>query len=154
MEKPPQLIQSEMVWDTTTAASDQLWLWHSRAKISDGSYNGSCNCWAQGKSPLLMVSNETRAQDEDYGLHNHVELRVFTGSIDGTRNPLDATQCYPGDPAKPVFDALGRDTDVYCGGVGYSAEQGFTIYTHVFYGYLPPIGWRFSEQQEVPGPPA
>jgi hypothetical protein len=142
VEKPPQLIQSEMVWQTTTAASNQLWLWHSRASSKDGSYNGSCNCWAQGRSPLLMVTNETGANGEKYGVQNNLFLRVFTGSIDGTRDPLNPEQCYPGPPVG----------DVYCGGVGYSVEQGFTIYTHVFYGYLPPPGWRFSQQPDVPPP--
>lgn len=152
VEKPPQLVQSEIVWTTTTAASDQLWLWHSQADKATGAYNGSCNCWAQGTSPLLMATNETTAEENSYGTWHDVYLRVFTGSIEGTRNPLDNPGCYPGDPAKPAFDVIGRDPDVYCGGVGYSAEQGFTIYTHVFYGYLPPAGWRFTATPDVPTP--
>ncbi|MFO1535559.1 MAG: carboxypeptidase-like regulatory domain-containing protein [Thermoplasmatota archaeon] len=152
IERPPQLVQSEMVWTTTTSASDQLWLWHSRAAKGDGSYNGSCNCWAQGKSPLLMVSNETQAAGNHYGTWHDLYLRVFTGSIEGTRNPLDSAQCYPGDPARPVFEPLGRDPNVYCGGLGYSVEQSFTTYTHVFYGFLPPVGWRFSATPDVPAP--
>ncbi|MEA3202844.1 MAG: Carboxypeptidase regulatory-like domain [Thermoplasmata archaeon] len=142
VERPPQLVQSEMVWQATSSASDQMWLWHSRADIRDGSYNGSCNCWAQGTSPLLMVTNQTTADKQAYGVQNSVYLRVFTGSIEGTRNPLNPEQCYPGPPVG----------DVYCGGLGYSVEQGFSIYTHVFYGYLPPPGWRFSQAQEVPAP--
>ncbi|HUR61108.1 MAG TPA: carboxypeptidase-like regulatory domain-containing protein [Candidatus Thermoplasmatota archaeon] len=144
VEKPPQLVQSEVVWQTTTAASDQLWLWHSRGDIKDGSYNGSCNCWAQGKSPLLMKTNESVAAAQHYGTHNQVYLRMFTGSIEGTRNPLNPEGCYPGSPGP----------NTYCGGLGFSVEQDFTVFTHVFYGYLPTPGWRFSEQSEPPAPPA
>ncbi|MEA3143937.1 MAG: Carboxypeptidase regulatory-like domain [Thermoplasmata archaeon] len=147
IDHPPQRIQSEMVWQTTTSASDQLWLWHSKARRADGTYNGSCACWAQGKSPLLLATNESRAAEQDYGSWNNLELRVFTGSIEGTRNPLDPNGCYPATPSVPMVGSA-----QYCGGAGFSVEQGFTIYTHVFYGYLPPDGWRFTEQMDVPPP--
>jgi hypothetical protein len=80
-----------------------------------------------------MVSNATDIEDSEYGTNNDVFLRMFTGSISGTRNPLDPQGCYPGDPGP----------DVYCGGVGYSIQQSFTVYSTAFFGYLPPEGWLF-----------
>ncbi len=141
IDQPPKLIQSEVFWKTTTAASDQLWLWHSRGDYDTGAYNGSCNCWSQGVSPLLMVTNETVAAEEEYGLHNDLYLRMFTGSVEGTRNPTDPSGCYPG-----------QGQDVFCGGAGWSLQQDFTVVTHVFYGYLPPADWRYSQDPVVPGP--
>jgi hypothetical protein len=140
VERPPMLIQSEMVWEPTTAASDELWIWHS-LESKDGGFNGSCDCWVQGPSPLVMVTNETGAVDNEYGTNNDVYVRIFTGSIDGTRNPADPSGCY-GNPAVVT----------YCGGVGYSVEQPFTVYTTVFYGYLPPDGWQFTVDGNAPAP--
>jgi hypothetical protein len=147
IDTTPTWIQSEVIWQTTTAASNELWLWHSQAVPGSGAYNGSCNCWAQGPSPLVMISNETMITGKDYGNHygtqNWLYLRMFTGSVAGTRNPLNPEQCYPGPPVG----------DVYCGGVGFSLEQPFTVYTHIFYGFKPPAGWQFSKNGE-PKPPA
>jgi hypothetical protein len=133
----PQFIQSEVIWETTTAASDELWLWHSNGAKPDGDFNGTRNAyaWRQGPSPLIMTSNATEIEDSEYGTNNDLYLRMFTGSIEGTRNPVDPQGCYPGDPGP----------DVYCGGVGYSIEQSFTVYTTAFFGYLPPEGWAFHE---------
>jgi hypothetical protein len=141
IEKPPHLVQSELVWEPTTAASDQLWLWHSRSN-KDGGYNGSCNCWVQGPSPLVMASNQSQSESQDYGVNNDVYLRIFTGSIEGTRNPANPQGCYPGSPGP----------NTYCGGVGYSLSQPFTVYTTVFYGYLPPEGWLFVTDGSFPPP--
>lgn len=145
VEGVPLFIQSEAVWTPTTSASDELWLWHSNADKQDGSFNGTRNAyaWRQGPSPLVMTSNATEIEESEYGVNNDVYLRMFTGSIGGTRNPLDPEGCYPGT-AGP---------DVYCGGVGYSLAQSFTVYTIQFFGYLPPEGWLFAESSQVPPPP-
>ena len=144
VEKPPMFIQSEMVWTPTTSASDQLWIWHSRSSKETGGYDGSCNCWVQGVSPLVMTTNQTIAEQEEYGNETDLYLRIFTGSIEGTRNPLSPEGCYPGSPGP----------NTYCGGVGYSLQQPFTVYTTIFYGYLPPEGWLFVETNGLPEPPA
>lgn len=36
--------------------------------------------------------------------------------------------------------------------LGFTVQQRFDVYSHAFYGFLPPEGWRFSEQA-VPIPP-
>lgn len=38
-------------------------------------------------------------------------------------------------------------------GVGLQLDQEFTVYTHVFYNYLPPEDWRFLSDPSVPQPP-
>jgi len=40
------------------------------------------------------------------------------------------------------------------GGVGMALEQRVTVYTHMFYGYVPPADWRFSGAGAPPEPPA
>ena len=140
----PLFIQSEVLWQTTTAASDQLWLWHSNGAKPDGAFNGTRDsyAWRQGPSPLIMTSNATEIEESEYGTNNDLYLRMFTGSIEGTRNPTDPEGCYPGGPGP----------DVYCGGVGYSIEQSFTVYTTAFFGYLPPEGWAFHADGEAKPP--
>lgn len=135
LDAVPLFLQSEVIWSTTTAASDELWLWHSNGAKPDGSFNGTRNAyaWRQGPSPLVMTSNATEIEESEYGTNNDLYLRMFTGSISGTRNPVDPEGCYPGEPGP----------DVYCGGVGYSIQQSFTVYTTAFFGYLPPEGWLF-----------
>ena len=140
----PLFIQSESVWDTTTAASNQLWLWHSNGNKESGGFNGTRNAyaWRQGPSPLIMTSNTTEIEESEYGTNNDLWLRMFTGSVEGTRNPADPENCYPGTVGP----------DVYCGGVGFSLNQAFTVYTTQFFGYLPPEGWRFIDAGTVPPP--
>jgi hypothetical protein len=141
----PLLIQSEVVWASTTSASNELWLWHSNGAKPDGAFNGTRDAyaWRQGPSPLVMTSNATEIEESEFGTNNDLYLRMFTGSVSGTRNPVDPEGCYPGDPV----------ADVYCGGVGYSVQQSFTVYTTAFFGYLPPEGWTFSAEGTVPQPP-
>lgn len=40
------------------------------------------------------------------------------------------------------------------GGAGFSAQQPFTLFTIVFYGYEPPADWRFTMTGEPPAPPS
>lgn len=39
-------------------------------------------------------------------------------------------------------------------GAGLAVQQPFKLLIHVFYGYTPTEGWRFSEDPQVPPPPA
>jgi hypothetical protein len=44
--------------------------------------------------------------------------------------------------------------ETFHGGLtGAAVEQRFTDFVHIFYGYAPPEGWRFSEDGTVPPPP-
>jgi hypothetical protein len=39
------------------------------------------------------------------------------------------------------------------GGAGAMVNQRVNVYTHIFYGYAPPAGWRFTATGEAPPPP-
>ncbi len=124
----PVLVQSELVWESTQAASDRLWFWHSHAS-HDGLFNGSFE-FRQGSSPILLQTDadEIAAEAQDDGLDPHWQLvlRVFSGDIDGTTPPM----CDP---------VLG-----FCAGPGFAIQQEFTAYTHLFYHAPPPSDWRFT----------
>lgn len=60
-------------------------------------------------------------------------------------NPFGNPECIE-DPV--LFDAC-----FGLGGLGVVVNQKVTVYTHIFYGYAPPEGWRFSEDPVVPLPP-
>lgn len=59
-------------------------------------------------------------------------------------NPFSNPEC--------LEDAVLFNTCFDLGGIGLVVNQRVTVFTHVFYGYTPPEGWRFSEDQEVPRP--
>jgi hypothetical protein len=40
------------------------------------------------------------------------------------------------------------------GGIGMALQQRVTVYTHIFYGTLPPTGWTFAADGAPPDPPA
>lgn len=127
--------QSEMIWKTTTSLSPNMALWQGAT--------GDGGCWLDehmSGSPLVM--NLTLGDLGDFGdadcfnsLGNTTDLhlRVFSGSIDGTRPPTD-NGCYP------VIN--------FCAGVGATLEQPFEVFNHVFYDFKPPEGWQFSVDGE------
>ncbi|MHB8633792.1 MAG: carboxypeptidase-like regulatory domain-containing protein [Thermoplasmatota archaeon] len=58
--------------------------------------------------------------------------------------PLDRAECVP-------YPTLFRAC-LGAGGVGATVEQSFTVYTDVFYHFLPPAGWRLSHDGDPPIP--
>jgi hypothetical protein len=127
----PSLVQTELVWKSTQALSDRLWLWHSYAR-DDGTFAGSFE-HTTGKSPLLLQTDleEIDARAENAAFLNEawqLVIRVFSGDIEGTTPP----QCV-----------------VFCNGPGVSIQQEFEAFTYVFYNTLPPADWRFTQS----GPP-
>ncbi len=125
LDRAPTWTQSEMVWESTQAFGDELALLYSYGDCGEGFY---CDHESRGTSPVLLTANATMSQtlfDEEAG---ELYIRVFTDDVDAT--------AVPG----------------YLSGSGITFEQSFTIYTHVFYGYQPPEGWRFSVDGEAPAP--
>ena len=84
-----------------------------------------------GPSPLLLTVDGAATREAGLGLTEGYRASVFSGAIEGTTPP----GCAPP-----------------CTGPGFAVQQRFTIYTHYFYHYLPPTGWRFTEA-DVPLPP-
>lgn len=133
-----QYLQSEMVWDTTQAVSPNMWLWQEASGEGGCSFDNP-----QGPSPIVINTTYgdwgrygDRECFETLGNTTDIQLRVFSGSIDGTRPPIN-DGCYP-----LVITEL-------CSGIGATIEQEFSVFTHAFYRFEPPEGWQFS----VDGPP-
>jgi hypothetical protein len=121
----PMWLQSEMVWESTQQLGDKMAVMYS---WDCGDENGGflCDHEVAGTSPLLLVANETAIQEINEGqLGNGTQLmiRVFNRGLDET---------------------MGR--------VGMTLEQEFEIYSHFFYGYEPPEGWRFTVDGAPPPP--
>jgi hypothetical protein len=80
---------------------------------------------ADGQSPLLLTLNSTAIQEGKLGPKVVLDIAIFAG-----QEPVAADR-----------------------GVGVVANQSYRLITHMFYGYLPPEGWRFSSDGEPPPPP-
>lgn len=130
-------LQSEMLWESTQAVSENMQLWQE----AEGD-DGRCTFAAQnGPSPNVINTTHgdynthgTKECFDSLGETRDLRLRVFSGSIDGTFPPTD-NGCYPGVPGV---------TGGLCMGVGFTLEQSFTVYNHVFYGFKPFENWQFS----------
>jgi hypothetical protein len=130
-----------MVWDSTQAAGGKMSVMYSY-------FNGCadpvfyCDHEVAGASPLLLVANQTVIDTIGLGTaEEELYIRTFTEAIDGTR------QCSPAALPEPVGQPC-------AGPAGLTFEQSFEYYTHIFYGYQPTEGWRFSSGEPVPQPPA
>jgi hypothetical protein len=85
-----------------------------------------CDYSADGPSPLLLAAGPDAIKQIALGTGEpELYVRTFTGSA---------------VPGAPVNSA------------GLTLEQSFDYYTHVFYGYQPTEGWRFSSGEPVPMP--
>jgi hypothetical protein len=79
---------------------------------------------AAGPSPLLLQLNSTAIAEGQLGPKIGLDLAVFAGE----------------EPA-----AAGH-------GGGAMLDQPYRAVTHMFYGYLPPAGWRFTSDGDPPTP--
>jgi hypothetical protein len=134
--------QSEMVWESTQAVSENLDLVYSIPP--DGNQTLYYNyAEDKGPSPLTVQANKTTMEFVDVGSGQDLILRVFNEPVAGTR---------PADPAEGD-DCLDRPQLGGCvTGVGFTVEQPFTIYTNVFYGFVPDPEWRFIVDGPYPLP--
>jgi hypothetical protein len=133
----PDFVQAELAWETTQSLGDWLMLFENYGTLDEfngGGFAGTFNT-TQGPSPIFVTVNATELQAAEIGTTNHLVPEVLAG-------PNEATQtCLPDQPAvRP------------CGGYGVAVEQRFSLFTHLFYNFLPPAGWRFSVDG-TPSPP-
>lgn len=124
------LIQAEMVWDSTQAASPELYfeleaLNDACEKNSDAKYDsvGRFLNSTRGISPVYATVNQTEVEAWSIGELCPIWVSIFSGGAAGTP-------------------------------VGFTVQQTFTMYFHTFHGYLPPTGWRFAIDGAPPEPPA
>lgn len=140
LDRIPDWLQSEMVWDSTQTASDGLSMSYSAS--GDGALLTN---WADagGSSPITIQTNRTLNEQWDIGNGTDLYIRIFNEPIEGTRpsDPVNGDDCVD----RPVLSGCAT-------GVGLTLQQQFSIYTHAFFGYAPDPSWRFSEASTVPEP--
>ncbi|MEA3137221.1 MAG: Carboxypeptidase regulatory-like domain [Thermoplasmata archaeon] len=128
-----RFLQSELVWNAGSQLSSSL-------KAVPGSrdpVSGEINDYRpyEGESPLAMPMPGAVAQALFIGNGKDLVVRVFSGYVNETAPPA----CLPSPIGCPW-------------GVGATYEQRFDLFTHVFYGFEPPEGWRFSSDGVPPTP--
>jgi hypothetical protein len=180
VDKPPQWIQVEAIWESTQALGSALSL--SVTDFSTGVQVGVNQ--TSGQSPIYVTVNETRAARFNYTGPdaNPINIRLFSTAAPGTdlvpEQQIHQAWAASGYPAynatglDPVADGAFRTVGLAnplgescirwavlfnacmgAGGVGVVLQQKVTVFTHVFYGYTPPVDWRFSNGGGAPDPP-
>jgi hypothetical protein len=180
MDKTPDWIQTEAVWESTQALGSSLSL--SITDFSTGSQIGVNG--TAGPSPIYVTVNRTLAERFNYTGpdKNPVNIRLFSTAAEGTDLVPEQTvheawaangyPLYNSTGLDPTVDGvfgsaglnnpLGEDCVQWvilfkacmgAGGVGVVLEQKVTVFTHVFYGYTPPPDWRFTDGSGPPQPP-
>lgn len=167
MPATPDWIQSEMRWESTQAVGDELSL---AIRCLPGDTDPADRCpdgqrtiaRSEGVSPLVATINRTLASNWTLGgpEGNPLSISIFVfgrsdldvydeETVDSAQQPVTGKPCL--DWNGVVFPA---GTCVRATGPGLVLNQKVDVYTHVFYGYLPPEGWTFGADGEPPGPPA
>lgn len=131
LQRVPDWLQAEMVWESTQAVLPYMTM---RLDITNAANVTIDNATSRtGASPVLV------AYPPEWMEAWHL----------GTTAGL-AVESFPGSP--PELCAVEAPQVTLCS-LGVAAEQRFTYLVHVFYGYTPPEGWRFTETGTVPSPP-
>ncbi len=132
----PGFLQSEMVWTPTNDQGRSMLFGlgaATREELQDGFADGYND--TQGESPLVVTLQDEVLKESRIGIDGRQLL--IQVSV-GVTTPLPV--CPPG---------LGPPC-----GLGVSAEQPYTTFTTAFFGYRPPVGWRFTETGQAPPPPS
>lgn len=165
LARAPDFIQSEMVWTSTQAFGDELSL---SIRCLPGDYDPAEMCpegqrnivRSEGKSPQVARINQTVAVQWNIGPQGNplvIDLFAFGRSdldvydeetVDGAQEPYTGKPCL--DWSGVIFPP---GTCVRMTGPGVMVNQKVDVYTHSFYGYLPPETWQFSAEGTVPQPP-
>lgn len=131
LQRIPDWLQVEMVWESNQAASTYL---TTRIDVSPpDSFTIDNSSSGVGPSPLLVMPAMENFTKWGLGVNHTLALEAFHGG--------PAVLC---------------DTDPIGGNcilAGAAIQQRFTWFLHVFYGYTPPEGWRFTADGPPPPPP-
>ncbi len=136
VDREPQFIQSEMLWDSTQAAGDRMTLLHSATGNSSLLDNYVDE---EGVSPLLGKANKTTLEFYSIGDGNDLMIRVFNAPIEQTD-----VGTYFGDPTDGDNCIERPDLGGCTTGIGATIQQEFTVYAHAFFNYQPPETWVFT----------
>ena len=131
MQRIPDWLQVEMVWDTNQAASPYLLTRIDISQVDNFLIDNSTE--AVGPSPLLVAYPPEWMTAWGLGVNHSLELEAFHGGPQAVcdNDPTGGTNCVI---------------------AGVAVQQRFTWFLHVFYGHTPPEGWRFTS--DGPPPPA
>ena len=180
-DKPPAWIQTEAMWESTQALGTSLSLsitdFSGDAQVTVNSTAGESPIFVSVNATEALRFNFTGPAEND------IIIRLFSTAAEGTDlvpqevvHEAWAANGYPLynstglDPTLDgVFDGQGLENPLGeecirwvtlfaacmgAGGVGVVLQQKVTVFTHIFYGYEPPLGWRFSDGAGAPPPPA
>lgn len=130
LRRTPDWTQAELVWTPTNDLFTQLLMRLDIEKPGSATIDASKS--ASGVSPLEVHANRTFAEKWKLGTDEGLVFETFGG----------------GNPT-----ACGLPSGLACS-AAVNVNQDLTFYVHLFYGYTPPEGWRFSTDGTVPDPPA
>ena len=144
-------LQAELTWTATTPTGEVLSLalgGGSEAELKAGI--GSTYNVTSGRSPVMGR------------ISNHEGEDSYCGARDACPKPDTLNQSGIGVERALLVQVAGGPTfptplcDVGASpcAAGFAAQQAFTLYTTVFYGYEPPMDWLFTETGAPPDPPA
>lgn len=89
LDREPEWIQTEMVWDSTQPAGDALRLLHSwTCDSNDGFY---CDHGVDGTSPLVLASDGTVIDAAGYGPGQPLIVRVFASTVPESQGAAGVT---------------------------------------------------------------
>jgi hypothetical protein len=142
LRRIPDWTQAEMVWD---AVQPQFPYMMMRLDVilepplihrANSSY---------GASPVLVALDRAFADEAELGTNASLGLEAFSY---GNQALCDA------DPDVSSIPAAGDDLEALLSTCYATVllNQDITYFVHVFYGYLPDEGWRFTDGQTVPPP--
>lgn len=136
-QRVPSWVQSEMVWDSTQETGDQMNLMYSWPNATCSPF--LCDHEVRGSSPLLLAAGADVIRmiglGDPQGNSTDLIIRVFN-------TWSDTTAPYNGTCSPPVPGVIGPACPR---GTGATIQQAFNVYTHIFYGFTPPEGYRFSK---------
>ena len=162
LAQTPEFIVSEMIWQSTQAAGDELSL-SIRCLPGDSDPAEKCPegqrgiVRSEGTSPQVARINRTLAEQWALGTNPLIidlfafgrsDLDAYNEStVDEAQKPVTGEDCL--DWNGVVFP---DGTCIRATGPGLILNQKVDVYTHIFYGYAPPEGWQFSVDGDPPPP--
>ena len=164
LDSIPDWVQTEAIWESTQVLGDEMSLSLTCLDGETGCPDGQYEI-AQGEGPSPQFAMFGREDAETYGRGAgedlHIRLFAFGNSNTDVFDEPAVYGTYNSTVPEPVRDVTGKecpewpvqfDGCVRATGVGLMLDQEFTVFTNVFYRFLPPEDWRFIEDGAIPPP--
>ncbi len=124
LDAPPLHLQSELVWDSTQPLGDSLGFAIGGATEEQLSTGGATtNNYTFGGSPLMLTVGGADLVESQIGVDRALLTQVVSA---------------------PASDIPGGCVFYNPCGPGVQLMQPFETFTHAFYGFIPELGWRFT----------